>query len=152
MQGSGLGRVAVFDRGASARRALRGVRELVRDGRAVSSVAVVSARDRAARFARDADAVVDLSAGLERALSAAGAGAAWLGSAPLSRRAALAEACEASGAVFVGPPAAVLRRLAAPGALDALAKELGVAAGEGAPGAALLEVVVARDAHGGARV
>ncbi|MFT3915178.1 MAG: carboxyl transferase domain-containing protein [Anaeromyxobacteraceae bacterium] len=142
----------MFDRGASARRALRAVRELVRDGRAAASVAVVSQRDRAARFARDADAVVSLAGGLDPTLAAAQAGAAWLGAAPLAVRAALAEACEASGALFVGPSGAVLRRLAAPDAARALAAEAKVAAAvPGAQAGHLLEVVVARDARGGAR-
>ena len=142
----------MFDRGASARRAVRAVRELALDGRAEAAVAVLSARDRGALHARDADAVVDLAGGLAGALAAARAGAAWLGPAPLAGRAALAEACEAAGALFVGPAAAVLRRLAAPGALAALAAgAVADVATDGDASRTSLEVVVVRDAHGGAR-
>src|SRR6266542_973792 len=93
----GLGRVAVVDRGEGARRVLRAVHELTRAGQAGLAVAVHGARDRLARFVREADEAVELDGSPEEALRAARADSAWLGPAPLAERAAFAAACSRLG-------------------------------------------------------
>jgi acetyl/propionyl-CoA carboxylase alpha subunit/acetyl-CoA carboxylase carboxyltransferase component len=151
--GSGLGRVAVFDRGEGARRIARSIRELARAGRAACAVAVHAPRERLARWVRDADEALEAAGSIEDALRAARADSAWLGPAPLAERAAFAEACVRAGVTFAGPAPEALRRLVAPGGLEAIAREAGLSvAGAPAAGARLLEVIVARDAHGRAEV
>ena len=150
---SGLGRIAVLDRGTSARRVLRAIRELSRAGEAGDAIALHTPADAHARFVWEAAETVALAgpgASAEQALRAARAQAAWLGPAPLAERAAFAEACARAGVKFVGAPAEALRRLAGDGALAALAKELGIPlAGDTA--ARRIEVVVARDTRGASR-
>ncbi|HTN51427.1 MAG TPA: carboxyl transferase domain-containing protein [Anaeromyxobacter sp.] len=151
----GLGRVLVLDRGESGRRALRAVRELVREGRAEAAVAGHPARERRCPLVREADEAVEVDGRPELALGLARAGAAWLGPAPVAVRAAFAEACGQLGVVHLGPSAATLRRVATPDAVAALAAELGVpAAGVATPDdtARLLEVIAVRDAAGNAAV
>jgi len=151
--GAGLGRVAVFDRGEGARRVVRAVRELARAGRAVCAVAVHGPRERLARWVRDADEALEAPGSVEEALRVARAGSAWLGPAPLAERAAFAEACARAGVVFAGPAAEALRRLAADGGLERIARAAGLSAAATPPaGARLLEVIVARDARGRAEV
>ncbi|WP_176062076.1 carboxyl transferase domain-containing protein [Anaeromyxobacter diazotrophicus] len=146
----GLGRVAVVDHGESARRVLRAVREL---GRAGAVVAVHDPRDRPGRFIREADESIEATGGPEELLRASRAESAWLGPASSAERLAFAEACQHLGVRHLGPPLEALRRLAAPGGLDRLAGQLGVERGtlaDAPPGHHLVEVVVARDARGGA--
>jgi acetyl-CoA carboxylase carboxyltransferase component/biotin carboxylase/biotin carboxyl carrier protein len=152
-QTSSVGRVAVLDRGEQGRRVLRAIRELARAGRAEAAIAVVARGERESPFAREADEVVFDEGGPERALRAARARAAWLGAATPPARAAFAAACAAAGVVPLGWPSAALARLAEPDQLAALAAELGVevAARAPEPRARRLEVVVARDAAGGAQ-
>ncbi len=147
----GLGRVAVVDRGEGARRVLRAVHELTRAGQAGVAVAVHGARDRLARFVREADEAVELDGSPEEVLRAARADSAWLGPGPLAERAAFAAACSRLGIVHAGPPADALQRLCAPDGLAQLASQLGVPLalpGLADPRAHLVEVVVARDVRG----
>ncbi|BDG10879.1 carboxyl transferase domain-containing protein [Anaeromyxobacter paludicola] len=149
---AGLGRVAVLDGGA--RRVVRAIRELARAGQAGAAVVLHRPEARLARQVREADEAVELGPSLEGALSRARADAAWLGPAPLAERLAFAETCARKGVTFVGPPAAVLARLASPEGSAALARELGlaVAPASPAPEARLIEVVVVRDRGGAAAV
>ncbi len=149
----GLGRVVVVDAGEGGRRVLRAIRELVRLGRAEAAVAVHGPLERHAAFLRDADETYE---GQDRreTLAAARPGAVWIGRASPSARTELASWCAESGVRLVGPSAEALRRTSVPASLTALASELGVplAGSVPAPGARLLEVVVARDAQGRTRV
>jgi acetyl/propionyl-CoA carboxylase alpha subunit/acetyl-CoA carboxylase carboxyltransferase component len=156
MSSVSLGRVAVWDRGPGARRVLRAVHELARSGEASAVIALYAPGDRTARFVRDADAAFAVAGTPVDTLRAAGADTVWLSRrAPLGERAAVAEACAQLRLRFVGPGAEALRALAAPGAVSFLAQKLGVPdAGAKAPVAVArrLEVVVARDRRGEARV
>ncbi|ABS27111.1 carboxyl transferase domain-containing protein [Anaeromyxobacter sp. Fw109-5] len=149
---NGLGRVAVVDPSEAARRVVRAVRALGREGLADGAVVVHAAEPRRAPAVREADEAVEALADVEETLRRARADAAWLGPAPVAERAAFAEACARAGVTHVGPPADALRWLAAPGALSALAERVGVLAGEAAGLARRIEVVVARDRAGAARV
>jgi acetyl/propionyl-CoA carboxylase alpha subunit/acetyl-CoA carboxylase carboxyltransferase component len=152
-----LGRVAVLERDGGGRRILRAIRELAASGRAEGAVALHDPAQRLARFVRDADDALELEPGapIADALRRVGARTVWLGPAPLADRLALADACERAGVAMVGPSAAALRRVAGGGALSELASGLGAARQDAAvrdPEARLLEVVVARDRAGTARV
>src|ERR1700731_4337489 len=152
---SGLGRVAVVDGGEGAPRVLRALHELARAGQAIQAVVLHGPGDRQARFVREADETLELGGSIEDALLAAHVDSAWLGAAPLTRRAEFAEACARAGVAHLGPSGEVLRRLSEPRGLPELAARLGVpsaAAPSTEPQARLIEVVVARDAHGAARV
>jgi acetyl/propionyl-CoA carboxylase alpha subunit/acetyl-CoA carboxylase carboxyltransferase component len=150
---SGLGRVAVFDRGEGARRVVRSVRELARAGRASAAIAVHGPRERLARWVRDADEAVARVSDVEHALRAARADTAWLGPAPLAERLEFAAACARAGVRYAGPAAAALARLAGQGGLEAIARAAGLAfAATPPPGSRLLEVLVARDGRGRAEV
>jgi acetyl/propionyl-CoA carboxylase alpha subunit/acetyl-CoA carboxylase carboxyltransferase component len=150
----GAGRVAVLDQGESARRVIHAVRELLGANRA-GIVALHHPADRQARFTRDADEAVEIGTSIEEALRAARAQSAWLGRASAADRARFADACAGLGITFIGPPADALRRLAAPDGVKALAAGLGIPAAPASgvdPGSRLVEVVVARDRAGSARV
>jgi acetyl/propionyl-CoA carboxylase alpha subunit/acetyl-CoA carboxylase carboxyltransferase component len=151
---SGLGRVAVIDRGEVGRRVLRAIRELARAGKAGKAVALLTPSERGSPFAREADEIVALEGSLEQGLRLARAGAAWLGpSASMLERAAFASACAQLGVVHLGWPLAALERLRSPAALEDLAAAAGLPQAKQVPGAGarLLEVAVARDARGAAR-
>jgi acetyl/propionyl-CoA carboxylase alpha subunit/acetyl-CoA carboxylase carboxyltransferase component len=152
-QSGGLGRVAVIDRAEGARRVLRALRELEHTGEAAGTIALHGPDDRSARYVREADAACEMD-GPPATLPSIRADTIWLGPAPLSERAALAARCALLGVRMVGPPAEVLARLAAPGAAERLARELGVpsAPPRVAPGSRRLEVAVARDQGGITRV
>ena len=147
---AGLGRVAILDTGIGGRRVVRALRELTRIGHPSVAVALVPPQARGSRTAREADEAIEFGSSIEEALSSARADAAWLGSGSAVERASFAEACVRAGARHLGPPAEVLRRLAAPDAALQLAAELGVAAAPPHPDPAgrLVEVVFARDARG----
>jgi acetyl/propionyl-CoA carboxylase alpha subunit/acetyl-CoA carboxylase carboxyltransferase component len=152
---SGFGRVAVVDAGESAPRVLRTLRELSRAGQANRSVLLHGRGDQQARLAREADEARELGGSIEEALRAAHADRAWLGPAPLVRRAEFAEACSRATIAYLGPSAEVLRRLSEPRGLTDLAAQLGVPAAATADSAArsrFIEVVAARDASGTVRV
>jgi acetyl/propionyl-CoA carboxylase alpha subunit/acetyl-CoA carboxylase carboxyltransferase component len=151
----GLGRVAVLDHGDGARRTLRALRELARAGEVATAVALYLPRDRRSRVVREADEAVEITGSIEDALRAARADSAWLGIAPMAERAAFADACARAGVTFIGPSTDVLRRLSAPLGLAQLATDLGVPLGSTAGAEAhahVVEVVVARDRRGQARV
>ncbi len=147
----GLGRVAVFDRGESARRVLRTLRELGRAGQAGASVVIHGPGDRSARYLREADEALEMEGA--SALRSARADAAWLGRSTMAERAALAARCAEMGVALIGPPAEVLAHLAAPRAREEIAEQLGAPtlASHLGPDAHRLEVVVARDRSGAAR-
>ena len=103
-----LGRVAVLDRTEGGRRVLRAVRELAREGRHATAVAVHGPRERRTPLVREADEAVEVEGSPELVLHRSGAEAAWLGPATLAQRAAFADACEQLGVLFLGPSAATL--------------------------------------------
>jgi acetyl/propionyl-CoA carboxylase alpha subunit/acetyl-CoA carboxylase carboxyltransferase component len=148
---SGLGRVAVQDGSEAARRVVRAVRQLGREGAAGAALALHAAERRRSPAVREADEALELRADVEETLRYARADTAWLGPATLAERASFAEACARAGVTHVGPPADALRWLAAPGALAAIAARVGVATGEAAGLVRRIEVVVARDRAGAAR-
>jgi len=107
-------RLAIAGRGEPAVRVIHAVREL-NHGRAdsVHLIALHTDTERDALFVRLADEAVCVEfgpAGLERALCAARADAAWGGSGPVGEPPDVAELCEHLGLVFVGPDPAALRR------------------------------------------
>ena len=148
-----LKRVAIFDRGETARRVLGALRELGFAGRKMVAIAIRRPGERRARFDSEADEAIEASGSVEDALRASQANAAWLGASTLSERAAFAEACEALSVDFAGPSARVLRRLCDPGELARLASQvdLSLAGAEAEAGSRRIEVVVARDRQGSAR-
>jgi acetyl/propionyl-CoA carboxylase alpha subunit len=151
---SGVGRVAVVDGGDGTTQVLRALRELARAGHANQAIVLHRSGDRQARLVRAAEEAVPLEGSIEDALRAAHVDSAWLGAAPLPRRAAFAEACARAGVAHLGPPAQVLRRLSELRGLAELAAQLGVPVAEPAsaePKARLIEVMVAHDAHGTVR-
>lgn len=149
----GLGRVVVVDGGEGGRRVLRAIRELVRLGRAEAAVAVHGPLERHVAFLREADEAFE---GQDRreALAAARPGTVWIGKASPSARAELASWCAENDVRLVGPSAEVLRRIAAPGGLTVLAREIGIPLAGPVPAAdaRVVEVVVARDVEGRTRV
>jgi acetyl/propionyl-CoA carboxylase alpha subunit/acetyl-CoA carboxylase carboxyltransferase component len=148
----GLGRVAVLDRAEGARRVLRALRELAHTGQVTATIALHGPDDRSARYLREADEAFESDGA--SGLASLQVDAVWLGPSTLSERAALAARCAELGVKLVGPPPEVLARLAAPGAVEELARELGVPAAppQVDPRAHRLEVAVARDRSGAARV
>ena len=107
-------RLAIAGRGEPAIRVIHAVREL-NHGRAdsVYLIALHTEAERDALFVRHADEAVCVEfgpAGLEHALCAARADAAWGGSGPVGEPPDVAELCERLGLVFVGPDPASLRR------------------------------------------
>jgi acetyl/propionyl-CoA carboxylase alpha subunit/acetyl-CoA carboxylase carboxyltransferase component len=146
-------RVAIFDRGETARRVLSALRELGRAGRQMLAIAIRTSGDRRARFASETDEAIEASDSVEESLRRSRADVAWLGASPLPARAAFAEACERRSVAFVGPPASVLRRLCEEGELARLASQvdLSLAGPESEAGSRRIEVVVARDRQGAAR-
>ena len=148
----GLGRVAVQDGSEAARRVVRAVRELGREGGgAAAALALHAVERRRSPAVREADEAFELRADVEETLRSARADSAWLGPATLAERASFAEACARAGVTHVGPPADALRWLAAPGALAAVAARVGVPPGEATGLARRIEVVVARDRSGAVR-
>jgi acetyl/propionyl-CoA carboxylase alpha subunit len=125
-------KLLVANRGEIAVRVIKAAREM-----GLRSVAVYSDADRTAAHARIADEAIHLGASepansylnLEKILDAAknsGADAIHPGYGFLSERAELSEACDEAGFVFVGPPAAAMRRLGSKIAAKTLAVEAGV--------------------------
>src|SRR6195952_2458416 len=137
-------RLAIVNRGEPAVRLTNAVREWNAEGRPrIRTVALYTAVDRYAMFVREADEGVliapadpeegtcgsspylDLAA-LEQVLRACRAEAVWPGWGFVSERAEFVELCERLGVVFVGPPAAVMRRLGDKIESKHLADEVGV--------------------------
>src|SRR5689334_20102524 len=105
-------RIAVVDRGESAMRLIRAVRELNHprgEEEKIRTIALYGAPDRGAMFVRQADEAVDLGPASARrdlvrlasALEACRADAAWVGSDTHAHRAALAELCEHLGVAHI---------------------------------------------------
>ena len=135
-------RVAIVNRGEPAMRLIHAVREMPRP---MQTVALFTEPDQRAMFVREADAAVGLGPAtfvdprdgrrmssyldyprLERALVASGADAAWVGWGFVAEHAEFAELCERLGIVFIGPTAAVMRRLADKISAKRLAEEAGL--------------------------
>ena len=126
-----FGKVLVANRGEIAVRIIRALREA-----GIASVAVFSDADRASLAVQMADEAAPLgpAAALESYLSIGriidaarrhGADAIHPGYGFLSENAEFAEACQAAGIVFIGPPAAAIRRMGS----KIEARKLAIAAG-----------------------
>jgi len=127
-----FGKVLVANRGEIAVRIIRALREMN-----IRSVAVYSDADRAALHVRLADEAEHIGPApapesylrIDKILEVAKrhrADAIHPGYGFLSENAEFAAACEASGVVFVGPPADAIRRLGSKTAARTLAKQAGV--------------------------
>ena len=155
-------RVAIVNRGEPAMRLINAVREWNAEGRpALRVIAVYTAADRRATFVREADEAVLIGssdadaafaespyldyAELERALRACRADAVWPGWGFVSEKAEFAELCDRLGITFIGPPAAVMRRLGDKIESKRLAEQTGVplAPWSGGP---VADVAAAREA------
>ena len=142
-------RLAIAGRGEPAIRVIHAVREL-NHGRAdpVHLIALHTEAERDALFVRHADEAVCVGsgpAGLERALCAARADAAWGGSGPVAEPPDVAELCERLGLVFVGPDPAALRRT---DTIAAKEQYVPVAPPKPFDGARCLTVPIVADSHG----
>ncbi|HEX5070332.1 MAG TPA: biotin carboxylase N-terminal domain-containing protein [Vicinamibacterales bacterium] len=112
-----INRVLIANRGEIARRVIRTCRAM-----GIETVAVYSDADRDAPHVREADAAESIgpapaidsylnSARVIGAARRAGADAVHPGYGFLSENAQFADACERAGLIFIGPPAAVIRRM-----------------------------------------
>ena len=136
-------RIAIVNRGEPAMRLIHAVRELRQvDGSRPRTVALHTDAERGAMFVREADEAVRIGPGpgepapavnpyldhdeLERALVASGADAAWVGWGFVAEDPRFAELCERIGVTFVGPSAAVMRKLGEKVGAKLLAEEAGV--------------------------
>ncbi|MEO5679186.1 MAG: biotin carboxylase N-terminal domain-containing protein, partial [Acidimicrobiales bacterium] len=143
MTGLDFRRIAVVNRGEAATRFIHAARDFDRQhGLRLVVVALHTAAERHAMFVREADEAVcldDLADAassavspyldhdlLERALLRSGAEAVWPGWGFVAEDAAFAERCERLGIVFLGPSAAVMRRLGDKIAAKRLAEQAGV--------------------------
>ena len=125
-------KLLIANRGEIACRVIRTARRL-----GIRTVAVYSEADAGARHVRLADEAVCIGPAaaresylvMERILDAArrtGAQAIHPGYGFLSENADFAEACEAAGILFVGPPASAIRAMGSKSAAKALMAEAGV--------------------------
>jgi len=139
-------RVAIVNRGEAAMRFINAARELGHEaGTAVRTIALFTEPDRGAMFVREADEAYDLGPAfvvdpgngsrrssyldyprLERAFRATGTEAVWAGWGFVAEHAAFVEMLDRLGIVFVGPPAAAMRRLSDKIASKRLAEAAGV--------------------------
>jgi acetyl/propionyl-CoA carboxylase alpha subunit len=142
----------VANRGEIALRIFRTCREL-----GIATVAVVAPDDRGSLHARSADATVEIASYLHseehiRAARAAGADAVHPGYGFLAESADFAEAVEAAGLTWVGPPAEALRLGGDKLAAKRVAREAGVSAlPDGAPEEIGFPLLVKAAAGGGGR-
>jgi acetyl/propionyl-CoA carboxylase alpha subunit/acetyl-CoA carboxylase carboxyltransferase component len=139
-------RVAIVNRGEAALRFIHAAREMQgEDVPPVRTIALFTEPERGALFVREADEAWDLGpataldaeggrrsayldfARLERALVESGAEAVWPGWGFVAEQAGFADLCERLGLAFIGPPAAVMRRLGDKLASKRLAEDRGVA-------------------------
>ncbi|MGO9881794.1 MAG: acetyl/propionyl/methylcrotonyl-CoA carboxylase subunit alpha, partial [Solirubrobacteraceae bacterium] len=138
-------RLAIVNRGEAAMRLIHAVRELNAAGETpIRTIALYTDPERSAMFVREADEAhrlgpamtvdpdghrrsgyLDFGA-LEHALVATRADAAWVGWGFVAEDPAFAELCERLGVVFIGPDAAVMRRLGDKIEAKLLAEEAGV--------------------------
>ncbi|WP_397448370.1 acetyl/propionyl/methylcrotonyl-CoA carboxylase subunit alpha [Pseudomonas sp. NA-150] len=127
-----LTRILVANRGEIACRVMRTAKAL-----GLSTVAVHSATDRAARHVREADISVDLGGSkaadsyllidkLIAAAKASGAQAIHPGYGFLSENASFARAIDAAGLIFLGPPASAIDAMGSKSAAKALMEDAGV--------------------------
>ncbi len=121
-----FGCVAVACRGEIALRIIRACREL-----GIASLALVAADERGGIAEREADSAAEVPSYLDAATLAVtavagGAEALHPGYGFLSESAELAEACQAAGLVFVGPPPSALATLGRKDAARELAQRAGV--------------------------
>jgi acetyl/propionyl-CoA carboxylase alpha subunit/acetyl-CoA carboxylase carboxyltransferase component len=130
-------RVAIVNRGEAAMRLIHAVRDLAAEtGTPIETVALYTDADASATFVREADLAYDLGpaaarpyldlAALERALTATGADAAWVGWGFVAEDPAFAELCARIGVTFVGPSAAAMRQLGDKIGAKLMAQEVGV--------------------------
>jgi len=124
-------RVAIVNRGEAAMRFIHAAREFnLEHGTELCTIALYTDPDRHAMFVREADEAVSLGAAhlidpnshhskctyvdygrIERALTAAGADAVWVGWGFVAEHAEFADLCRELGIVFIGPDGDVMRRL-----------------------------------------
>jgi biotin carboxylase len=147
-------RIAIVNRGEAAMRLIVAARELSQGGgRPLTTIALYSQPDRGALFVREADerhaigpptAYLDLDR-LASALRAVRADAAWVGWGFVAENPAFAELCARLGVTFIGPDAAVMRRLGDKIAAKRAAEAAGVpvAPWSGGPIASLDEALAA---------
>ncbi len=127
--GRAFGRIAILNRGEAATRCLRAIRELrIESASELCGIALYTEPDRLAPFVREADEAISLGPalrgvlGAERpayldrdrvmaALRAMRADAVWPGWGFLAEDPDFVERLEQAGICFLGPPAAVMRRL-----------------------------------------
>ena len=142
-------RIAILDRGTAALRAIHAVREFAWETRGeVSAVVIYRDADRGALWVREADDAVPLGGGLAAALAAARVDtvwASWRPIAPLSRIAVLAAEHDLA---TIGPPPALLARLADPRTLAELAAAVGLPVGAADGPGDVLRIDVLADAAG----
>ncbi|MFW5418269.1 ATP-grasp domain-containing protein [Nocardiopsis sp. CNT-189] len=130
-------RVAIVNRGEAAMRLIHAVRDIAAEtGTRIETVALYTDVDRAAAFVREADLAYDLGPAsarpyldlkaLERALTATGADAAWVGWGFVAEDPAFAELCEQIGVAFVGPSPDAMRKLGDKIGAKLIAEEVGV--------------------------
>src|SRR5688572_5168044 len=124
--------VLIANRGEIARRIIRTARRM-----GVRTVAVYTEADRSWPHWREADAAILIGEGpaaesylsIDRIVAAAresGAEAVHPGYGFLSENAAFAEACAASGLIFVGPPASAIRAMGSKAEAKALMAKAGI--------------------------
>jgi acetyl/propionyl-CoA carboxylase alpha subunit len=145
-------KLLVANRGEIALRVFRACREL-----GISTVAVVAPDDRGSLHARSADETVEIAGYLHseehiRAARATGADAIHPGYGFLAESPDFAEAVEAAGITWIGPPPEALRRGGDKLAAKAIAREAGVpVVPEGGPEEIGFPLVVKAAAGGGGR-
>ncbi|MGH9057850.1 MAG: biotin carboxylase N-terminal domain-containing protein, partial [Acidimicrobiales bacterium] len=140
-------RVAIVNRGEAAMRFIHAARELsVERGVPLTTIALCTAAERAAMFAREADEAVVIGmdrggegapagasahpyldhAELERALRESRADAVWVGWGFVAEQPEFADLCERIGVTFIGPPGRVMRALGDKVGAKRLAESVGV--------------------------
>src|SRR6266487_2416060 len=139
-------RIAIVNRGETAMRLIRAVRELNREEhRELTTVALFTEPDRRAMFVHEADDAVSIGAAsfvdpedrqrkssyldrkrIERALVAARADAAWVGWGLISEEPWFAELCQQLGIAFIGPDAKALALFRDKIAAKQLAERIGI--------------------------
>jgi acetyl/propionyl-CoA carboxylase alpha subunit len=130
-------RIAIINRGEAAMRLIHAAREWSAEhGLPLETVALYTDVERPATFVREADLSYPLGpaadrpyldlAVLERALTATGADAAWVGWGFVAEDPAFAELCERLGVTFIGPSAKAMRLLGDKIGSKLLAEEVGV--------------------------
>jgi acetyl/propionyl-CoA carboxylase alpha subunit len=153
-------RIAIVNRGEAAMRCIHAVAELpATDAGRPVTVALHTEEERRARFVRDADEALRISAPgnpylnyteLERALRECAADAAWVGWGFVAEHPEFAELCARINVAFIGPPASVLRAVGDKVGARELAASVGVPVviDRLVAGARQVEVPIAADREG----